>query len=228
MNATGHTRIEGPSLSRRVLHRVLVLVGAVGFALGLFLVLPLIQAISATPLADSELRSIDTANLPPPPPPPPEEEKKEEEPEPEEKPPDLEEVSQPLDLSQLELALGGGIGDGWMTADFAVKLDTKVASAQESEALFSLEDLDQKPRVVHQPGPKLDKALRQKAPGTAYVLFVVDPSGRVENPTIQSSTDPIFEKPALAAVKQWKFEPGMRKGQPVRFRMRVPVTFPKN
>jgi len=228
MNAPGQTRIEGPSLARRILHRVLVLVGAVGFALGLFLVLPLIQAISATPLADSDLRSIDTANLPPPPPPPPEEEKKEEEPEPEDKPPELEEVSQPLDLSQLELALGGGIGDGWMTADFAVKLDTKVASAQESEALFSLEDLDQKPRIVHQPSPKLDKALRQKAPGTAYVLFVVDPSGRVENPTIQNSTDPIFEKPALAAVKQWKFEPGMRKGQPVRFRMRVPVTFPKN
>jgi len=44
---------------------------------------------------------------------------------------------------------------------------------------------------------------------------------------VQNSTDPIFEGPALAAIKQWKFEPGKRKGEPVRFRMRVPITFPK-
>ena len=35
------------------------------------------------------------------------------------------------------------------------------------------------------------------------------------------------ERPALAAVKKWKFEPGKKGGEPVRFRMRVPITFPK-
>jgi protein TonB len=49
----------------------------------------------------------------------------------------------------------------------------------------------------------------------------------VENPLVQSSSNPAFEAPALAAVKQWKFEPGKRNGEPVRFRMRVPITFPK-
>jgi protein TonB len=44
---------------------------------------------------------------------------------------------------------------------------------------------------------------------------------------VQQSTDPVFERPALAAVKQWRFEPGKRNGKPVRFRMRVPITFPK-
>jgi len=43
---------------------------------------------------------------------------------------------------------------------------------------------------------------------------------------VQSSPDPVFERPALTAVKQWKFEPGKRGGQAVRFRMRVPITFP--
>ncbi|MBZ0258769.1 energy transducer TonB, partial [bacterium] len=51
--------------------------------------------------------------------------------------------------------------------------------------------------------------------------------GQVENPIVQKSTDPIFENPALSAVKKWKFEPGKRNGEPVRFRMRVPITFPK-
>ena len=69
--------------------------------------------------------------------------------------------------------------------------------------------------------------VRRKAPGTVYILFLVGTDGRVENPIVQKSSDPIFEKPALAAIKQWKFEPGKRSGQPVRFRMRVPITFPE-
>ena len=44
---------------------------------------------------------------------------------------------------------------------------------------------------------------------------------------VQKSSDPVFETPALAAVKQWKFEPGKRNGQAVRFRMRVPINFPE-
>ena len=227
MEAGGTSPVR--SAVQRGLHALLVVLGAIVFALGLFLVLPLIQAISATPLADTELRSIDTANLPPPPPPPPEEQEPEEEPEPEEKPPELTEDAPPLDLAQLELALGGGIGDGWTAGDFAVKLDAKATASQETtESLFSLADLDQKPRVVHQPSPVLDKDARKRVPATVYVLFVVDQRGRVENPVVQSSTDPVFERPALNAVKQWRFEPGKRKGEPVKFRMRVPITFPKS
>lgn len=50
--------------------------------------------------------------------------------------------------------------------------------------------------------------------------------GRVTDAVVQTSSDPIFERPALAAVRKWKFEPGRRDGRPARFRMRVPVTFP--
>ena len=94
------------------------------------------------------------------------------------------------------------------------------------DALFSLADLDQKPRVIYQPSPTLSAKVRKKAPGTVYVIFVVDQRGRVVNPSVQKSSDPIFERPALAAVKKWRFEPGKRKGEAVRFRMRVPITFP--
>lgn len=117
-----------------------------------------------------------------------------------------------------------------MGGDFAVKLNTLPGGSSGGDSvdsLFSLADLDQKPRVVHQPGPVLDASARKKAPGTVHVLFVVDQQGRVENPVVQKSTDPVFERPALAAVRQWRFEPGKRNGQPVRFRMRVPITFPK-
>jgi protein TonB len=209
----------------RLRHRLWVFLGAAGLSLALFLILPLMQAITDPLKTDLTLQSIDTADVPPPPPPP--EMEPEEEPEPEEQPPQLAEEAPPLDLSQLELALNPGVSEGWMGGDFVVKLNTGPAQSDGLDAVFSMADLDQKPRVIYQPGPVMDAAVRKKAPGTVYILFIVDQRGRVENPVVQQATDPVFEKSALAAVKQWKFEPGRRNGQAVRFRMRVPVTFPK-
>lgn len=207
-------------------HHLQVGVGAVGLTLAFFLVLPLMQAISQSPAPDTLVYSVD-AVAPPPPPPPPEEEPPDE-PEQEEKPPELTEEAPPLDLSQLELALnaGGGLGEGYLP-DFNNKLAVSQQSTESVEELFSLEDLDQKPRVVHQPGPTLTAQMKRNAPATVHVLFIVDESGRVQDAKVQSASNPLFEQPALQSVRKWKFEPGKRNGQSVRFRMRVPITFPK-
>ena len=215
---------------RRFVHGLVVVAGGAALTIVFFLVLPLLQAISKTPNADLVVRNVDTADIEPPPPPPEEPEKQEQAKE-EPPPPNLTEEAPPLDLSQLELALNPGVGDGWMGGDFAVKLNTvggAAATAEDVDALFSVADLDQKPRVVYQPSPVLNAEVRKKSPGTVHILFTVDQQGRVENPIVQKSTDPVFERPALAALKQWKFEPGKRNGQAVRFRMRVPITFPES
>ena len=210
---------------KQCVHGVLVVLGAGSLTLTFFLVLPLIQIINKPPITDLIVQSVDTA-LPPPPPPLPEEEPQEE-PETEEEPPKLLEEAPPLDLSQLELALNPGSGAG-LFGDFVNKLKPlTTSSGKDVDALFSMADLDQKPRPVYQPGPLLTKQVRKKAPGTVYIIFIVDKRGRVENPIVQRSSDPVFNRSVLAAVKQWKFEPGKRNGQPVRFRMRVPITFPK-
>jgi protein TonB len=189
-----------------------------------FLVLPLMQHVSRPPASDLEFRSVGTANLPPPPPPPPQEEPEEEEQE--EPPPELAEEAPPLDLDQLELALNPGFGEG-LGGDFAVRLfTTGEKSEEEADAIFSMAELDQLPRVVYQPPPDYPAELRRKKiDGTVYVLFVVDQSGRVNNPVVQESTHQAFDRPALRAVKRWRFEPGKRNGAPVRFKMRVPITF---
>jgi protein TonB len=131
----------------------------------------------------------------------------------------------------LELALNPGMGGG-IGGDFAVKLPVAAGGSSSDgsggvDELFSMQDLDQKPRAIYQVSPQMSAQLKKIAPGTVYIVFVVDQRGRVENPVVQSASDPAFEAPALAAVKQWKFEPGKRNGEPVRFRMRVPITFPK-
>lgn len=209
----------------RALRAAFVFAAAMLLALGCFLVLPLLQAISATPYADLEVRAADTVALPPPPPPPVEEEKQEEKP-PEDKPPELTDEAPPLDLSQLELALNPGMGAGeGLFGDTTIKIQSLVASGKGGDDLFALADLDQKPRPVYQQQPALNARMRKKLPATVYLLFTVDEGGKVAEPMVQSSTDPEFDGPALAAIKQWKFEHGKRSGKPVKSRMRQPMTF---
>ena len=202
---------------------------SIGLGLGLtfafFMLLPILQVITQPPVKDLTIRTVDVANVPPPPPPPMEEE---EEPEPEEEPPPPPAMdTQPLDLSQLELALNPGDG-GFGGGDFAVDLNGVGGNNEEVDAIFSLSDLDQKPRVVYQPAPIYPPELaRKKLQGTVYILFIVDKNGRAKDIKVQKSTHPAFNNPALKAVKQWKFEPGKRKGKSVQFRMRVPITFQK-
>ena len=200
--------------------------GGTLLTLAFFLVLPLIQAITAATTTDTMLRSVDSVALPPPPPPPPEVEE-EKPPEEEEKPPEMQPETPPLDLSQLELALDPGVGGGVGTGDFTIKLGNLggAGEGEEGGGTFSVADLDQQPRVLYPHNPTMTPAIRRKAPGTVYIVFLVDEEGRVQNPVVQQSPDPVFDRPALDAIKKWKFEPGKRNGKPVRFRMRQPITF---
>lgn len=95
-----------------------------------------------------------------------------------------------------------------------------------TEMVFSLDDLDQQPRVVLQVPPQYPAELRKRRmEGTVHVVFIVDQNGRVQNPRVEKATHPAFERPALEAVKNWKFEPGIKAGQKVHFKMRVPISF---
>ena len=115
-----------------------------------------------------------------------------------------------------------------MVGDFAVNLASQLGGdgGEEIDSIFSLADLDQRPRALFQPAPVYPQELRRAGRrGTVYLVFLVDARGRVSNPKVQKSTDPAFEQAALEGVKRWKFEPGTRKGKPVQFKMRVPITF---
>ena len=59
------------------------------------------------------------------------------------------------------------------------------------------------------------------------VICIVDSKGRVQNPKVQSSSNPALEAAAMRSVKKWRYQPGTRKGQPVATRARVVIDFPK-
>jgi protein TonB len=210
---------------KRLLRQVMIVSLAAALVFLFFMLLPILQVITQPPEKDLMIRTVDVAEIAPPPPPPMEQEEPEPEPEPEPPPPAVE--AQPLDLSMLEMALAPGDG-GFGGGDFSVNLEGVTGNSEEVDAIFSLSDLDQKPRVVYQPAPIYPQELARKGmQGTVYVLFIVDKTGRTRDLKVQKSTHPAFNEPAVKAVKQWKFEPGKRKGKPVQFRMRVPITFQK-
>ena len=214
-----------PRYLKFIFSNLAALAAALVVSFMLFMILPVLQVITSPPTKDLTIRSVDVANVPPPPPPPMEEP---EEPEPEEEPPPPPAVdAPPLDLSQLELALNPGDG-GFGGGEFSINLESITGTGEDVDAIFSLSDLDQKPRIVYQPTPIYPPELaRKNMQGTVYVLFIVDKTGRTRDLKVQKSSHPAFNNPALKAVKQWKFEPGTRKGKPVQFRMRVPITFQK-
>jgi protein TonB len=167
----------------------------------------------------------------------------------EERPPDATEVIRnleqaPMDdapaleaasLSAIEAALNGAGGGG---GDFASALSfesggriggTGKAGALEQgiEEAFNMTDIDQKPRAVFQVAPVYPTAMRgKKVEGVVTLIFVVDSDGKVVNPRVEKSSQNAFDDPALSAVKKWKFEPGLRGGQRVPCKMRVPIRFP--
>jgi protein TonB len=98
--------------------------------------------------------------------------------------------------------------------------------AEKIDEAFSLSEIDQSPRKVYHIDPSYPGELRGKRiDGSASVIFVVDAAGKVTSPRIEKSAHPAFDKPALDAVKQWKFEPGVKGGARVACRMRVSIRF---
>jgi periplasmic protein TonB len=213
---------ETRSRSQRLVHGLVVVGGAAFWCLLCLLVLPVLRAISEGPVHDVDIREVTTTELPPPAPPI-EAEK------PPEEPPETPEVGgddpEPLDLSQLELALDTGAGGSGGLGDFALRLPSLGGKDDQLDELFSLADLDQRPRPVFQQQPVVTAAMRRRMPATVHLLFDIDENGRVDQPVVESSTDATFDQAALDAVRRWRFEPGKRGGKPVRFRMRQPMTF---
>lgn len=194
----------------------------VGFTAVLFGFIPFAHRI-AKPQRALELRKTSTVELPPPveeeiAPPPPEAEKP-----PEVAPePLLAEMQQQIPLSaDLEVAMGSG---GALAGFGEIRSLTAAGAVQEDT--FDVADLEKRPEPVSQIAPAYPDALRKaKVEGLVTLIFVLDETGRVEDPRVENSSRPEFEKPALDAIRKWRFSPGQKDGQAVRTYIRVPLRF---
>ena len=57
------------------------------------------------------------------------------------------------------------------------------------------------------------------------VKCTIDEKGNVTEPEVEKSSNPAFEKPAIAALKKWKFKPAKSDGAPVAIKVSIPIKF---
>jgi protein TonB len=156
-------------------------------------------------------------------PPPPEMQQEDEPPppEPDEPPPEMQPQSMDISLSDLSASLNPGGGGAGI-------LNPAVGAGAMAGAMagFGSMDLDQKPRATYQEQPRIPSAARrQNLSGKVEIEFTVDAQGRVQNPRVVSSFNPLLNEPCIEAIKKWRFEPGTRGGKKVASKTKIPFKF---
>jgi TonB family protein len=136
--------------------------------------------------------------------------------------PQLADAPQQIQIStDLEMS-SGGVGS-LFSANEIRNLTGGQAIADEA---FDVSELEKRPEAVSQVAPVYPAELRKaKIEGSVTLAFLLNESGRVEDARVENSSRPEFEKPALDAIRRWRFRPGMKSGQPVRTYMRIPIKF---
>jgi periplasmic protein TonB len=93
------------------------------------------------------------------------------------------------------------------------------AVAEETEA----------PVPVRMVPPKYPHEMRKEGVGgVVTVTCIIDESGNVTEPVVQKASHDAFVKPALEALKKWKFKPAKRGGTPVPLKVSIPIQFSVN
>jgi protein TonB len=69
-------------------------------------------------------------------------------------------------------------------------------------------------------------ALENKIRGTVFLTFIVEKDGSVSNVTVLKGVHPLLDEEAVKAISDSpKWSPGLQRGQPVRVRFQIPLTF---
>jgi protein TonB len=122
----------------------------------------------------------------------------------------------------LEIAAGAG----GALAGFGENLRTLTTAEVATQDAFDVSDLEKRPEAVSQVAPAYPAELRKaRIEGVVTLVFVLNETGRVEDPRVENASRPEFEKPALEAIRKWRFRPGEKDGQPVRSYVRIPMRF---
>lgn len=187
----------------------------------LFCILPFAHQV-ANPQRTLELRKAGAVDLPPPvednvtPPPEPETEQ-ESEPDPQ--------LAEALPQMPLSADLEVAEGSGGALAGFAETFRSLATADSVAESEQAAE-FDQRPEAVSQVPPTYPPELaRAKIGGKVQLQVKIGEDGRVEDVRVGSSTRPEFERPAIDAVRKWRFRPPTRDGKPAAGFVLIPLSF---
>ena len=82
------------------------------------------------------------------------------------------------------------------------------------------------PRVITEKKPQYTRdAMRAKVQGAVELQVVINPDGTVGQARVVKSLHPDLDEQSMLAVKQWRFEPGMKDGKAVPVLVTIEMTF---
>jgi TonB family protein len=87
-------------------------------------------------------------------------------------------------------------------------------------------DTDRKAKLIYKVEPKYPEDARaKKIEGSVLLGLTIDHGGLPQNIQIKRSLDPSLDQAAVEALRQWRFEPAIKDGQPVSMWITVEVYF---
>lgn len=97
-------------------------------------------------------------------------------------------------------------------------------AAQQPERVYKISEPGvQAPKLLHKVEPKYPKGAT--AIGATVLAAEISASGAAENIVVKRSLEAAMDQSAIDAIKQWKFQPATRNGQPVRVTATIEVNF---
>lgn len=192
---------------------------AVVITAGLFFVLPLMQAVAQAPEADAKPATPFVVRPVPPAPevqPPPDETVDKPKPKPSVDSPDI-------DIDDLFPPSTITLRPGTPRITITPNIDPDTTVGPDEPGGF-----DQPPRPSLTTQPQISDAMRRQLRSRSVRVVVrcmVDEAGRVVEARVHSG-DKTFDRSVLSAVKQWRFDPATRNGQPVVGLVSIPFDFP--
>jgi TonB family protein len=129
-----------------------------------------------------------------------------------------------LDVSRLDLSLAPSLP--LANALDAISQFEVVMDTVSEVGTFEVGDLDQIPRPIFRPNPKYPSRMaRLRMSGSVTILFHVNEQGKVDSASIEKASHEDFAREVRRQVDQWGFQPGLRNGTAVPYRMRQTIDF---
>jgi TonB family protein len=84
------------------------------------------------------------------------------------------------------------------------------------------------PVAIRQEMPRLTPIMKIQAKEHGIVEITIDEQGRVTNVTVRESVHPMFDAALLSAGRDWRYQPALLKGQPVKYRKMIQINISRN
>jgi TonB family protein len=135
-----------------------------------------------------------------------------------------------MSLSDLAGALNGAAGESFFGGGGSLQGGGVIGGSgtggfggDAMESALSGSEVDERPQMLGAPNIKLPPELR-KAKGKVVVRLIVDATGSVKQPQVETSSNSALNTHVIAGLRDARFEPAKRNGKAVSCKVRLPIS----